>query len=162
MRRAGPALLCAVALAVVVAMPAGARAGDRGWDRITRSLKTEYGAKRHSRFAMWLGGAVVKFAKPEGVKGIKIALFRELDFARDPKGTRLDEVVRTGLGNDWSRIVQVSSRGGERTLVYARWDKDDVELMVVAIENGEATVVRAVINPEQLGRFVADARLRHD
>jgi hypothetical protein len=161
-RRAGSGLLCALALVAVMAMPSGARAGDRGWDQITRSLKNEYGAKRHGRFATWLGSAVVKFAKPEGVKGIKIALFRELDVARDPRGTRLDDIVRAGLGTDWSRIVQVSSRGGERTLVYAKWHKEDVELMVVAIEREEATVVRVIIDPEQLGQFVADNRFRRD
>jgi hypothetical protein len=159
-RRARAAALAGLALALVLAGPAPeALAGDNGWDRATKVLKKTYRAKRQNRFALWAAGFAVKFMQPDGVKGVKIALFRDADVSRDPDGRLLEDAISGKMGSEWSRIVQVASRGGERVHVFARWMKnEEVELVVVAVDKGEATVVRAEIQPARLADFVAQVR----
>lgn len=161
MRRPRAAVVALLAIAVVLAGATPARAGDKGWDAAARVLTKSYGAKRQSRFALWLGGLAVHFAKPDGVRDVKIALFRNADATRDPDGRILEKAVADKLGPEWSRIVQVVTNHGERTHVFVRWQGEDrVELMVVAIAAGEATLVRAEIEPRRLGEFVG--RLRRE
>jgi isoleucyl-tRNA synthetase len=77
------------------------------------------------------------------------------DVSKDPQGKELEGAV----GPDWSQIMQALSRDGSRTQIFTRWKGETmVELMMVTVEGGEATVIRAELEPEKLGEFVRDVR----
>lgn len=130
-----------------------ASAGDRDFDAVVTHIKNEYGAKKHS---MPFGvGFLVRMAHPAGVKRVKVAILDHLAGVGD---TRLDAVVRDALTPDWQPIVRVFSRKvREQTYVYLRPSGNDVEVFVVVVDDEEATVVKAMIDPESLADWLSHA-----
>ena len=56
--------------------------------------------------------------------------------------------------------MRVRSRSeGSQVLVYIREAGGDLKLMIVTLDGGQATVIRARVNPEALAKFARDPKL---
>lgn len=143
-------------LASVLVVPVSvARAADAEFDAVVRHIETTYHARRNDPGGMWLARLAVKFAQPKGVKGFKIAMFEDLSGpATDPK---LGEIVRKSLDASWRPVVRASSRiDRDQTYVYIRPSGDDIELLIVAVDDEEATVIKAKVSPDSIGHWIKD------
>jgi len=143
---------------VMSTVSAVARAGDREFDAVVKHISREYHGKKQGGFALGLAGLAVKFAHPAGVKSIKLAVFEEISGPKESTG--LASVVRDSLAPDWKPIVRVYSRNErEQTYVYVRpHGDDDVDIFVVAIDDEDATVVKARVDVNSLGDWLASSK----
>jgi hypothetical protein len=136
-----------------------AQADDKEFDAITRHLKSHFNAKRRSIPLMGLAKLAVKFARPAGVKSIKVAIFEELKFSGTEDGSGMAQAMRQALSQDWQPLVRIRQRSGEQTYVYARDEGKNIKLMVVSLQPDEAFVARVKISPDALAKFVNNPKI---
>ena len=115
-------------------------AGDNDFRGVVHAIEGHYGV-HHMHiplmgFALWI-------ARPQGVSGLKLALFENFngDSTED-----VSRVVENSLGPDWYPFVRVRSRNSvmgddETTLIYASPSEGRLRMMIVNVESSEATVV---------------------
>lgn len=143
-------------LASLLLVPvSSARAADAEFDAVVRHIETTYHARRNDPGGMWIARLVTKVAQPRGVKSIKIAMFDSLSGpATDPQ---LGDVVRNSLDATWKPVVKASSRvDRDQTFVYVRPAGEDFELLVVTVDDEEATVIKAKVSPGSVGSWLRD------
>jgi len=142
-----------------LALPSSARGGDKEFGLLVRYVESHYHAHRSHRFLLGFACFAVNLAaRPEGVRGMKLALWENQNFAAS-EGTDADfpDVVHAGLDEGWQPIVRVwSRRSGERTVVFAKPVGDDMKLLVANVESDEAVVVQMRINPDKLSKCIAE------
>ena len=133
-----------------------ARAADRDFKLIVDHIKRHYHTNPKSSFALGIAGLFVKVAHPAGVKSMKLAVFEGLGEVGSNDGEALDEVLRGGLSPTWRPVVKVSSRKDrEQTRIFLRDSGDDFEMLLVTIDNDEATVLQAKVSPDTLGQWIS-------
>jgi len=130
---------------------------DEGFKAVVRHLETEYHAKRTYVPLLGLANLVVKIVRPAGVKGFRLAIFEDQDFAASRSGIPFDRVVNEAYANGWQPLVRVYSHrdGGEQTFIYGRPNGSDLTLAVVVLESREAVVVEATVNTEQAAKYLS-------
>jgi hypothetical protein len=134
-----------------------AHAADRDFAMIVNHIKRHYKASPTKSFSMGLAGLFVKMAHPAGVKSVQLAVFEDLGSQQTADPDALDDVLREGLGEGWNAVVRVSSRrDGELTRIFIRPVKNDFELLIVTIDGRDATVLKAKVSPESLGRWISN------
>ena len=141
----------AIAIAVALAAPA-AYAGDKELDAVVKHLETHYKAKKRASLPFFARVAL-KFVKPAGVKSFKLTTLEGLE--GNAGGDALDALLRAKLHDSWRPLVRVySTREREQVFIYARQVKKDLELLVVAVDEEEATVLKAKLDPERASDLV--------
>jgi hypothetical protein len=126
-----------------------APAGDRAFHEIVRRLSVAY-QKKPMPF-MGFVSFVARFAQPQGVSGLKIALFEGVDPSHNPDAARFDALVEGVAGADYHPMVRVRSKGdGDETYVYVRDAGSGFEMLVVNLEPSEAVVAKMHLNPQAM------------
>lgn len=146
-------LLAVALLATVSAAPA--TAGDREFHQIVQRLSSAYG-KKPMPFMGFVSFAA-RFAQPEGVSGMKLAIFDDVDPSLAPDPADFDSFVQRVAGPDYCPMVRVrSNRDGEQTYIYVRDAKGGYEMLVLTLEPSEAVVVKMHLNPKAMEAWVDD------
>ena len=150
------AALTCLLLALLLSQPATARADE--FDSVVRNVRAACGGKKVRIPFLGLAGFATKLVRPAGVKSFKLAVFEDLTRAGDASG--LGAAIGQSLGPGWRPLVRVRSGGGAGQVhVYARDAGDNLKLMIVTLDGGQATVIRAKLNPEALARFARDPKI---
>ncbi len=152
MRITKPFLTIAV-IAIFAAAPA--RAGDREFHEIVNRLAVTY----HKKPMPFMGfiSFVARFAQPQGVSGIKFAIFDDIDPSLGPDEDEFDGFMQSIVGSDFQPFVRVRShRDHEQTYVYLRDLEDASELLVVTIDTADAVVVKMRLKPEAMKDWMDD------
>lgn len=135
--------------------PARLAAGDRGFNAVVQAVSTTYHARQSLRLVSWFAGVATKFARPEGVKSLRMAIFEDQDFTPRGDETRFEQAVENALQKDWRPLVRVrSNRNQERTFIYARDGGKDVKLFIVTLESSEAVVMEVKISARRFSRMI--------
>ena len=149
-------------------LPPSARAGDKEFGLLVRYVESHYHAHRSHRFLLGFASFAVNVVRPEGVRGIKLALWENQNLtASNGADADFPDVVHAGLDEGWQPMVRVwSRRSGERTVVFAKPEGNDMKLLVATVESDEAVVVQMRINPDRLSKCIdgwtrEDNRPRH-
>jgi hypothetical protein len=145
-----PALFLACGL-----FPARLAAGDRGFDAVVHAVSTTYHARQSLKFISWFAGMATKFARPEGVKSLRMAIFEDQDFT--PRGDEevFARAVDSALQKDWQPLVRMrSKRAQERTFIYARDAGKDVKLFLVSLESSEAVVMEVKMSARRFSQMI--------
>jgi len=137
-------------------LPPSARAGDKEFGLLVRYVESHYHAHRSHRFLLGFASFAVNVVRPEGVRGIKLALWENQNLTRlDGADADFPDVVHAGLDDGWQPMVRVwSRRTGERTVVFAKPEGSDMKLLVATVESSEAVVVQMKINPDKLSKCI--------
>lgn len=151
-------LLLAGAFALLLSVfPAGASARDRRFSAVVDAVSTTYNAHQNYRFVSWIAGVATKFARPEGVKSLRMAIFDEQDFTARDGDAGFEETLQKALEPEWQPFVRVrSNRDGERTLIYAREKGKDISLFIVTLEHTEAVVMEVKVSEKKLAQMAND------
>ncbi len=144
---------------VILATAPPVSAKDDGYDSIVRHLKSHYSAKKVGVPFMWLAKLAVKVVKPAGVKSFSVTIFQDLKFQRDTLDTEMQAVMRNSMSAEWSPILRVRTRDREQAYMYIREAGENVKIMLVTIDNDEAVVVRAKLDPDKLAEFLDDPKI---
>jgi len=147
---------CLLALAFMAAMSATpAAAGDREFHEIVERLSSAY-QKKPMPF-MGLVSFAAHFAQPEGVSGIKMAIFDDVDPALVPDPADFDAFMQRVAGSEYCPMVRVrSNRDGEQTYIYVREAKSGYEMLLLTLEPSEAVVMKMHLNPKAMEGWVND------
>jgi|SRR5579871_1600266 len=122
---------------LVVCASTAVFARDSEFRGVVRCIESTYGI-HHTHipllgFALW-------FAKPEGMSGMKLAIFEGLRASADAGD--LSKLVERSLGDSWHPFVRVRSRSdGDTTLIYANPLAGKMRMLIVNLEPSEATVI---------------------
>lgn len=157
-----------------LAAPLPARAGDKEFGLLVHYVESHYHARRSHRFLLGFACFAANLAaRPEGVRGMKLALWENGSLTA-AGANRVDsddfpDVVRAGLQDGWQPMVSVwSRRNNERTVVFAKPEGNDMKLLVATAEEHEAVVVEMRINPDRLSKCIdgwtheGEKNRRHD
>lgn len=137
---------------------AHAKGGEYG--QIVRHLKTKYRAKKVKIPFMWLARFAVSVVRPAGVKSFSVTIFEDLKFSKETLDTEMQAAMRDSFGAEWSSILRVRSRTGEQVYMYMRdAGKDSVKISLVTINDKQAAVIRATINPDRLAEFMDNPKI---
>ena len=143
---------CAI-MAIVTAAPV--RAADREFHEIVNRLATAY-HKKPMPF-MGLVSLVARFAQPQGVSGIKLAIFDDIDPSLSPNESEVDRFMQSILGSEFQPFVRVRShRDHEQTYIYLHNVNDASEMLMVTIESSDAVVVKMRLKPEAMKDWMDD------
>lgn len=149
MRRVLPSLLLMALLAPAV------RAGD--FDTLVARFSHESGATRTHIPFFWVARAVVAVAHPAGASELNLAIFEHASF----EPSRFRQLTDDAVGGVWKPLIRVCSRNGESTNIYSRPAGRDMHLLVATLNNGEATFVEVLVEPEALMTFIDEHGGRH-
>lgn len=133
-----------------------ASAGDNEFRGVVRAIEGHYGV-HHMHvpllgFAMW-------FARPEGVSGVKLAVFENFNSPTDTED--VSRVIENSLGPGWYPFVRVRSKNvvkgdDEATLIYASPTGGKLRMMIVNVESSEATVVEVKLSEQAIKQWLKE------
>lgn len=139
--------------AIFLLRPATAEARAPQFSAIVHRIRSHYG-KRPVRF-MGLLCFVANRVRPAGFQNIRMAVFEDLDTARHPMDANLADFLERMAGPEFRPLVRIQSRGDhEQTFVYARELGKESGILLVAIEPGEAWVIKAQLDPDAMGQWL--------
>jgi hypothetical protein len=139
-----------LALGLMVTLgAAAAHAGDREFHEIVQRLSAAY-QKKPMPF-MGFVSLVGRFAEPEGVSGLRIAIFSDVDASRHLDAAGFDAFVQGVAGADYHSLVRVrSGHDSDQTYIYVREAKGGYEMLVVNLDPSDAVVVKMHLNPKAM------------
>ena len=126
---------------------------------LVKNLKTKYKAKKVKIPFLWLARFAVSVAKPAGVKSFSITLFEDLQFSRETLDAEMQSMMRNSFGEEWSPILRVRSREGEKVYMYMREAGKSVKVTFVTINKENAAIVRATFDPDKLADFMENPKI---
>lgn len=140
--------LVAAALVVAVTLPLQA-----GFSEIARALDSQRDVKRVWIPFMGLARVAVWFVEPGGVGDFQLATFTGTGNL-DPR--RIEALMQQKVGKGFTPLVQVRSKKGEWSFIYARPSKDGerVELMLLTRDSDETVLVRVEVDAEDVARHI--------
>lgn len=143
-------------LAMIISLASmPALAGDHGFDALVKHVESNYHVKRTRIPFLGLANFALKFVHPAGLKGFKLATFENGSFWDGASQQDFDSVMRGSLNKDWQPLLShESKRSRERTVIYSKPAGKDLELIVAAFSQSEATLLQAKVAPETLGRWL--------
>jgi hypothetical protein len=141
-----------VVVALLCLLPAAAAARDRQFSAVVHRLEAHY-QKKPVHF-MGLASFIANRARPEGVRNLQLAVFEGLDASRQPTDIEMDPFMQEVAGPEFHLFVRVHSRRDrELTYIYARETGKGFELLIVALEQDDASVVKMQLDPEAMGEW---------
>jgi hypothetical protein len=140
---------------------------DEGYDRVVRLVETHYRVKRKSvpllmRAAIKGGRTIARIASssiPELAEAgsVRLAVFEDQDFSRPTASVPFMSPLRATLSTEWSPLVQlISPDDNEQTYIYMREAGEKFKLLVININQRNATVLELKLNPETLIKLIQD------
>jgi hypothetical protein len=140
-----------ICVLVVFASPT-AFAGEHEFRGVVQSIEKTYGV-HHTHIPLL--GAMLFFARPAGVGGVKLAVFENFEMPAD--AADFSRVVEASLGPDWHPFVRVRSRSdGETTLIYTSPAGGKMRMMIVNLEPSEATVVEMSLSDRAIKHWLKE------
>ncbi len=131
-----------------------ANAKSNEYDAVCDHLENKFQAKKVKIPFMWLARMAVGIVRPAGVKSFKITTYTGLRFSRENLDNDMRAVMRESFTEDWSPILRVRSKTGDQVYMNMRESGDNIKILLVTINQTEATVIRAKFNPEKLADFI--------
>ena len=134
-------------LALLAAAPV--QAGSKEFDRLVCHVEQQLGTAKTDIPCGWLVGLAVRFAKPEGVKGLQFAVFEDVPGDAAAGFGELEAGARACLGPGWARMVcQRCPARNEAQLIWVQPAKNEVRLMIVSVDDGDAAVLHVRLDPD--------------
>lgn len=145
---------CLLALGLLLSVSAApATGGDREFHDIVARLSVAY-QKKPMPF-MGFASFAARFAEPEGVSGLRLAIFEDVNSTRDLDGAGFDAFVRDVAGTEYRPMVRIkSNRDHEQTYIYVREAKGGYEMLMLNLESSEAMVIKMHLNPKAMEAWI--------
>lgn len=140
-------------ITLLASMPA--LASDNGFDALVKRVESNYHVKRTHIPLLGVVNFALKFVHPAGLKGFKLATFENGSFWDGASPQDFDSVMRSSLNKDWQPLLEHESKHTrERTVIYSKLTGKDVELIVAAFSQSDATLLQVKVAPGTLGKWL--------
>lgn len=136
-----------------------ANAKGNEYDAVCDRLENKFQAKKVKIPFMWLARMAVGVVRPAGVKSFKVTTYTDLQFSRETLDTEMRSVMSEAFSEDWTPILRIRSKNGEQVYMNMRESGSNVKILLVTINEQQATVVRAKFNPEKLAEFINNPKI---
>jgi VWFA-related protein len=149
-------------IAFLLAPAFAVHAKGKGFKDVVKHIETNYRAKKTRIPMLGLANFAVKLIRPAGVKGFKLAVFEDQNFAARPElAASFGSVMREAYNKDWMPLVQLNSRkeGNNRVYIYAKYSGKDVEFALASFQERETVVVQVKFNPDAAARFLENPKI---
>ena len=145
----------AIALTLLLAIAYTASpARDREFNSIVAQIESSGTARRSTIPFLSLANLIVRLTRPSGIKGFKLAMFGDQEFASSAECDNFGSAVKARLGNEWKQLAAVRSRRTlEQTYAYAKEGEGELELMIVKLEERKALVLQVKLDTLQSGQY---------
>ncbi len=142
-------LILSFATAIVPAKPNEFKA-------VVNHFKNKYHAKQmRIPFVFGLVGLGARFYTKGAIKGLKIAIFPDQDLSHAILDRSFDTTLANSFDTNWTPMVRTySKKDPQRTILYAKEDGKDMQVILASIEKDNGVVVSFKINPGALARFI--------
>jgi hypothetical protein len=154
-----------VAVLVFLISPSVVHAKGDDFKSVVKMVEQFYGVK-HEQIP-FLAKAGMKVARTAGrIKGgtakqiadagsIQLAVFEDQKFAGE--FTKFRTELNSALHETWSPLIQtVSGTDGEQVYIFVRDAGKKFQVLVITIEERDATVVQATLSPKKLALLLKD------
>jgi len=140
-RKAALAMKRSLRLFLVVLLASNfALAADNEFRGVVSAIESHYGVQ-HTHIPLL--GLALFFVRPEGISGLKLAVFENFHPRPDRAADDVRNVVERQLGPDWHIFVHTHSRDdNENTLIYTNFCNGKMQMLVINLESDEATIVQ--------------------
>lgn len=143
-----------VAASVLGAWPA--QPADRDFSDVVRAIGEQLHAKPQHIPLFGLVNLYTAAAHPAGTKHIELATFENVHYLHGYQKS-IPESVRAAVGESWKPFIHVRSEHDRETvLVYMRETGHNCKLLIVSMEDREATVVEILLDIDGLSRWIDD------
>lgn len=137
---------------LIMCAAASAAAADHEFRGVVHAIEKTYGV-HHMRIPLL--GVAMFFARPEGVSGVKLAIFEGFEMPADARD--VSSLLESSLGSDWHPFVRVHSKSdGETTLIYTNPSGGKMRMMIVSLEQSEATVVEVNVSEKAIKAWLRE------
>jgi hypothetical protein len=156
--------IAAVVIVLLLAVN-DARAKGDDFNSVVKMIEQFYGVKHQG--IPFLANAGMKVARTAArIKGgqarriaeagsIKLAVFENQDFDGDL--TKFRSTLNAALNQTWSPLVQtLSATDEEQVYIFLREAGDKFNVLVITIEQRDATVVQVTLSPKNLALLMED------
>jgi hypothetical protein len=127
-------------------------ARDREFNSIVAQIESRGGARLSTFPFLGVASLVVRLIRPGGVKGLKLAMFEDQEFASSQEFDDFGTSIRMRLGNEWKQLVAVRSRRTlEQTYAYTREREGELELMIIQLRERKALVLQVKLDTLRSG-----------
>lgn len=152
MRVASCLLISGALLTAAIAHPAT----DHDFNGVVSGLEQHYGISGHRIPMMGFAGFCARLATHGGVKGLRVAEFKELS-GGPVEADDISRVIGDQLGSEWRPVVNSHEQHGiEQTVIYARPAGHAMQFLVANYEHGELNVVRVELDGEELAKWMKE------
>jgi hypothetical protein len=129
-------------------------AGSRDFEQAVKSFQLHCRCKP-TQVPLWgFVKPMFKMAPKAGTKALDVAIFEDQDFS-SLNTAELADVVGKTLEPGWQPIICVQSRrDAEQTRIYAKAHGEDLRLMILTLERGEAVIMEARLSPGTLCKWL--------
>lgn len=144
----------AIALTLVLSVAYTASpARDREFNSIVAQIESKGGARLSTFPFLGVANLMVKLIRPGGVKGFRLAMFEDQEFASSTEFDNFGNSVRMRLGVEWKQLVAARSRRTlEQTYAYTREREGVLELMIIQLQERKAFVLEVKLDTLQSGQ----------
>jgi hypothetical protein len=152
-------------LLVFLISPSVVHANGDDFKAVVKMIEQFYGVKHEG--IPFLAKAGIKVARTAArIKGgtakrvaeagsIKLAIFEDQNF--DGDFTKFRSGLNAALQETWSPLIQtVSATDGEQVYIFLREAGNKFHVLVITIEQRDATVVQATLSPKNLAQLLKD------
>jgi hypothetical protein len=138
-----------VGMLALAAIPA--RSEDPDFRFIAHRIESEYHTNR-ARIPLF--GAARFMARPFGVHGLDLAIWKDLSYGRTRGGERLTQLVADASARGWKPILRAHSPGdGEVVQIFAKPHGRHMRLLVLTVED-DTVMVYVKVDPDRLSRLL--------
>ena len=142
-------------LSLFYLLPATAHAKGGDFDAVVRNVKVTCGGKRVRIPFLGLAGFATKLVRPAGVKSFKLAVFEDQNFAGD--FTKFRTSLNDALNVTWMPLIQtLSAKNEEQVYIFLKSTGEKYDVLVVTIEQRDATVVQVTLSSKNLAILLRD------
>src|SRR5262245_3674723 len=154
-------ILFAIIIALLFTPSFSALAKGKGFKDVVKHIEKNYGAKKTRIPMLGFANFMVKLIRPAGVKGFKLAVFEDQNFAAHPGAATFDTVMRESYDEGWQPMVQINSKrdGNSHTFIYVKSSGKDVQFALAVLEDREAVVLEVKFNPDAAARFLENPKI---
>jgi hypothetical protein len=146
--------VCAVCAMLVLAIPC-LGGNDQEFHAVVSAIETQYGAPPMRIPMLGFATFCLRLAGTPVTAGLKIAVFENIRRANEISSESLEQSIQMAVGDRWKPLVRVRSRDdGELTMVYTNPGDKQLKVLVVAIEEDQATVVQARVKASQMRKWM--------
>ena len=156
------------ALAFVVLSSNGQAKPVKGneFDAVCKHIKTKYKAKKVKIPSQWLIRTFFRIVRPGGIKSLKVAKFKNLQFPRDSLHKEMQAAMRDSFSDDWSPVLRVRLKSGFHVYMNMRESGKNIKTLILLVDidnryryRNEAFVIRAKFRPDRLAKFIENPKI---